>query len=635
MFSTTSAQAYKEDTHENFSLAAVQDSALRAKPETLTDLGLKPWAISEAFPNSTGQPRTIAQLFQEGARFEDVGSRSLNHFYDPLRNRGLFGVNIASPDWALEDNADFGAQEFSYKDARGYLYQALMSSTEDERKRYFGRTFQTLGQVIHHIQDMAQPQHVRNDAHCDAIFPCLIPGGLLGLYNPSLYEQYTRDVGNLPYTGYSPAMFNTARKYWTGNGQGIADFSNHNFVSAGTNFTGTSTSTAPNPNYPSPNGIGAIISTRQITDTDLLGPSQPLTGEIDFIGTSVVDSYRPNPSDFNPRTSSYSLFDAELTAAGAEKTFTLNRFNFDAAHTFLTPRAVGYSAGLINYFFRGKLDFVAHPSTPGAYAIENLSNEAMNGTFELHYDDMSGNRAPVPGATWTLTLPANGQSGPLTFTGPTAPLPKTPGQYMLVFRGVLGQESDAVIGKLVKCTLKTDPAAYPPPVFTGNNSYESAPVAWLTREPEGTLMLNGYLWIKKHPIPPPELRCFPLPGPPFCAWYLYYPPSPYFNSYDPLGDRYTPDMMSGNEFIKVWIDLNGDQIYSNEELVYEAEYSPLLVGLTWYVNQLITINAPLPVSPQGYCQTMMRVALSWGAPPSGPYADWAYGSVVDSYVDLR
>lgn len=205
---------------------------------------------------------------------------------------------------------------------------------------------------------------------------------------------------------------------------------------------------------------------------------------------------------------------------------------------------------------------------------------------------------------------------------------------MLVFRGALGQEAGAVVGKLVKCTLKTDPAAYPPPIFTGNSSYEGA-VAWLTREPDNSLVLNGLLQIKKHPNPPPQLRCFPLPGPPYCAWYLYYPASPYFNSYDPLGDRYTPTMTSGNEFIKVWIDLNGDRAFSNDELVYEGQFSPALLAVTWYTNQFITIRAPLTVSPQGYCQTMMRVALSWGGPPPGPYGDWAYGSVYDFPVSLK
>ena len=31
--------------------------------------------------------------------------------------------------------------------------------------------------------------------------------------------------------------------------------------------------------------------------------------------------------------------------------FALNRFNFDDAHKILIPKAVSYSAGLINYFF--------------------------------------------------------------------------------------------------------------------------------------------------------------------------------------------------------------------------------------------------------------------------------------------
>ena len=104
-----------------------------------------------------------------GARFEDDFPRFLNHFYDPIYNRPLTVLGIAagerSPDWALEDNTDFGKQEFSLRHAREYLYKALTLPTKPERDKHFGLTFQTLGQVIHHVQDMAQPQHVRNDAY--------------------------------------------------------------------------------------------------------------------------------------------------------------------------------------------------------------------------------------------------------------------------------------------------------------------------------------------------------------------------------------------------------------------------------------------------------------------------------------
>ncbi len=460
------AWGYEVETHEDMSQKAVEASLLAKDPRLLANLGLQSLSNKQKFPNSKNSDEDIVGLFRDGARFEDDGVRSVNHFYDPRHFSGLPGVYVvtSSPYWALEDIGDFSMQKFSYKDARQYFYDALTKPTNTERDQNFGLTFQTLGQVIHHLQDMAQPQHVRNDAHCDAIFPCLIPGGLVGLFSPSLYEKYTKDIGSgllFADTSYNPAnpvYFYTPRQFWTGglnnDGRGIADFTNRNFVSAGTNFTGTATNISPNANYPLPSGISAVVSSRQITDADLLGPNQPLSGEIDFIGTPVTDAYRPTASGFNERTSSYSLFDADLTAIGADKTFTLNRFNFDAAHPFLIPRAVGYSAGLIDYFFRGKIDMVPIADSCCSFNIQNLTDEYMSGTFSVYYDDVDGNRRAVTGADWVLFISPHSLSTPVLFAPPQlgSIKPAHPNQYLLVFKGSLGSESSpnfAVTAKVV------------------------------------------------------------------------------------------------------------------------------------------------------------------------------------------
>ncbi|MCP4697707.1 MAG: hypothetical protein GY862_12775, partial [Gammaproteobacteria bacterium] len=97
----------------------------------------------------------------------------------------------------------------------------------------------------------------------------------------------------------------------------------------------------------------------------------------------VPDRYiNKTDKDKNKKTSTYSIFSADLKGyhlcydpsmpwqqppipptCGAA--YTLNRFNFEAAHKFLIPRATAYSAGLIDYFFRGQLK-LAPPVTPAA-----------------------------------------------------------------------------------------------------------------------------------------------------------------------------------------------------------------------------------------------------------------------------
>src|SRR5581483_4016132 len=54
--------------------------------------------------------------------------------------------------------------------------------------------------------------------------------------------------------------------------------------------------------------------------------------------------------------SSRSVWDQHLEARGLVPEFTLNSINYDAAADLLIPRAVGYVTGLLDAFFRARLD---------------------------------------------------------------------------------------------------------------------------------------------------------------------------------------------------------------------------------------------------------------------------------------
>ncbi len=242
--------SYDIPTHAALSEAAYEASTIKNDSSTLINLGLR---ATDVFKNDHDpEPRTIKQLISDGSRFEDEPEiRTLNHFFDPAKDRpltfGFIPAGFKSPDWALKAlfTIDDDQQPFSLKDAHDYLYKALTATTEEDRNKYFGLTFQTLGQVIHHPQDMTQPQHTRNDDHCPKELPCKYPGGVVGAYNPSLYESWTNLNREQPFITqhfapglYPKVRFDTARKYWhtetrnPGAGQGIAEFTNSNFVSA-------------------------------------------------------------------------------------------------------------------------------------------------------------------------------------------------------------------------------------------------------------------------------------------------------------------------------------------------------------------------------------------------------------------
>ncbi len=99
-----------------------------------------------------------------------------------------------------------------------------------------------------------------------------------------------------------------------------------------------------------------------------------------------------------------------------------------------------------DYFFRG---LVIASGNDLSFALGNASDEAMDGTFTLYYDDGGDTRRPVPGAQWTRALAPSVFIEDLQVSAPSNPPAKEPGRYMLVFRGALGSERDAVVGRQV------------------------------------------------------------------------------------------------------------------------------------------------------------------------------------------
>lgn len=454
---------YLVQTHEEITEHAVRASALARPDGPLRDIGLN------TIDTIVGG-RSIVDAFRFGANHEDDFPRFCNHFYNPLTGQGFtgfcfFAPKLPSPQWGLEEpfHPILTLQDFSYQDARRKFFEALTLPTAAAREARFRETFITLGHVVHLIQDAAQPQHTRDDPH-----PPLSAG--------SAYEKITNNnVNTLPYTGYSSVRLDSAADYWhTGpndaRDRGMAEYSNRGFVTTGTNFriVGNQVVTA--------NGLPApAFDPSKVTPVDIrsLIPGTTLTGTLYFYGNTVVDTYDPTKTKDNKFATTRSIFDADLqqylpAAPGDDRgLFTLNRFNFLNAHEFLIPRAVGYSAGLIDYFFRGKIDFEPDPSDASRALVHNLGTEPMEGTFTLYYDGVDGVRYPVPGGQWTTsayaaggTLPAGGTMSVPGVVPPTAPAPQTAGEYMLVFTGSMGTEHSgphtlgvgaygAVVGKIV------------------------------------------------------------------------------------------------------------------------------------------------------------------------------------------
>jgi hypothetical protein len=384
-----------EETHRKMTIVATEKSVLYTDPSIMKSLGL--FASPEfRYYARTGMLHTglkdykLSEFLAEGAVEEDSPvTRVRHHFFDPVKDRPLsigcvpvigcaLVAGYRSWEYMLEPNDQILGQDNSLRDARFYLHYGLLYKTGDasgdegQRDLALSIMLRSLGHVMHHMQDMAQPQHVRNDQHLSGIAD-------------SRYEAYTKERGDellplmnsaVPVYPGSPE-FQTARDFWfNAANTGIAQTVNREFLSYGTNFH-LSASGAATGEYASPAPAGSADFTPQDLGLTLL-PS----GQAQCANPGINCTMTMYATPTTQRASTLSVFDQDLRITGVsvnylsgtastQRFFDLNRFNLAAVHPVLIPRAVAYSAGIVNHFFRGKLEITA-PAT-GPYAVVDHS----------------------------------------------------------------------------------------------------------------------------------------------------------------------------------------------------------------------------------------------------------------------
>ncbi|MEO8033968.1 MAG: hypothetical protein ABI837_06005 [Acidobacteriota bacterium] len=137
--------------------------------------------------------RDIALLAcTNGAFHEDDFPNSLNHFYAPPPHSLPLTVPLlaictavgqTAPDWALT----YSGNAFGLDDAHSWAYKVLAGTSRTERDVALYNTFDALGHVMHLVQDMAQPEHTRNDQHLTDEYAGEI--GAFGDIKSSMYEE--------------------------------------------------------------------------------------------------------------------------------------------------------------------------------------------------------------------------------------------------------------------------------------------------------------------------------------------------------------------------------------------------------------------------------------------------------------
>ncbi|MBI5893503.1 MAG: hypothetical protein HZB79_07625 [Deltaproteobacteria bacterium] len=392
------------------------------------------------------------QAVIDGSEWEDgenlLDMRWFNHYYDPVNQKGLNVSGISygriSKDWAYDGGSGQSGythpNNYSWVKAREYMYIGLtgrdfsgnfVAETSKERSTYLQKMFRSIGQVVHIVEDLAQPSHVRNDPHASHGEVPVLPYVL----NPSHLEDWSQNNGALVYSFTKLSDSAKALPSYNNYFNGLAYLTSTNFFSDDTIFK--------NYYYPS----------REQTDIDKFTFINFLSIVVDEDGkiskTVYVTKTGGALTGYKAAHAGYFWNDISSHVIGGLSSLQFNiddRVAEDNAKV-LIPKAVEYSAGLLNYFFRGQINMEKDPNNSSQYVIKNESNEDMNGTFSLCYDDASDNRKCF--VNWDLQITA-GQSKSVSFTAPTSPEPKEKGKYILAFQGTLGNEAGAVVGKVVK-----------------------------------------------------------------------------------------------------------------------------------------------------------------------------------------
>lgn len=345
-----------------------------------------------------------------------IFNRVFGHFFDPVHNAGLsveapLGANAV--DWALLPGATVGGtlnfpagqNHFKVGDAIEATWRALtltsgnggnvrlesapLLSDEVLRNMYWATSFRALGDAVHLLQDMAQPQHTRNDAHSGqacASSVCVV-GGHTSYFEAymkvrTLRDNIVRMNGNdngqayyttsppLEYGGYPSPAFGSYREFFgpaagsvaaNRTAQGLANYSNRNFYTVGTLPRYGMPNDFPSPAVTDPDTSDWVLENPlDMGGTRLTGTSMKFRKG--FAYDSLLNRYEPT------KLYATSIWDEFLARKdpGKLKT-TLNYYIYDDQATLLVPRAVAYTAGFIDFFYRGRLE-LSMPAD-GVYSV--------------------------------------------------------------------------------------------------------------------------------------------------------------------------------------------------------------------------------------------------------------------------
>jgi Tol biopolymer transport system component len=473
----------------------------------------------------SSKDKMIIELLQDGSQNEDFAYRAYNHFWDPVRNKGLDDdgwsrlLLLSGPDrliplhfngfgnseWAMGRKEDGGpldncgsgdysennkCNDYSWRRARDAFFEALMSDTDEGSAQNFVLFYERFGRVLHLLQDAAVPAHTRNDMFGHLDFE-EVQGWNFKNWGGNLYEFWiqknhtdTNSIDTIS-TGAIISAFTNKKDYWDREvyrdgtnpdvtlatdgyeHAGLAEYSNANFLSKRVLFTHnlpindkhyflyphkSSITYIPQEVVAEDGKIDKPLYLNKYKDGEAIYPYALAKYEWeDLVGMEI--------SGYEPHWHLAFKFDEEVYKEYAKK---------------LIPKTVGYTVGLINYFLRGNFDVKNLRLIKDRYGsinklelqVKNTSESAglmeyMNGgTIGLAYRYVSPGEAKferwVQRDVYTVDgrHPINNAHVTLVFNNVLIPAGAKDISFTLVYRGKLGEDDDAVVGRVIPLTSR-------------------------------------------------------------------------------------------------------------------------------------------------------------------------------------
>jgi len=162
--------------------------------------------IAEFYNLTTNERRLTAQEIEwmkQGAADEDYPPRWYNHFYNPLTSKGWTGSRLGklNAQHVLNKLKELGLMVYDPVSSIEWAKNHYLQAREDDYWTWdFGiakygegnyeKAFKTLGHILHLLEDLTVPEHVRDDAHPDL--------GIIGeifknLQDGSPYESWAKE----------------------------------------------------------------------------------------------------------------------------------------------------------------------------------------------------------------------------------------------------------------------------------------------------------------------------------------------------------------------------------------------------------------------------------------------------------